>query len=786
MGQRADAPTLRGPRRRRPRHRRRATTRRGLHRRARLRHAPASETVRVKGMGREKIYAGVTKIYAYAGDGNDTIIVREGVLVDGRAPRRRPATTTLLSLRLGATRDARTATAATTTSRPARPRPGTRRDARRRRRRRLPRPQRHRRRDAQRRQRRRLLLGSPSGADTLDGGDGNDEIDGRGGLDTIDGGAGRRPDPARPADRRQLPDDRGRRRATTSSSLDRHGRRRQPRSCPTRPATTSRSQRVGGDQPARAPTTSRSSTSTSAPAPTRCTIKRLDGTLRRHDRRSTPARSSPRPARPSTITDDGRPTRRSSPIVTFADDGAADVDHDRGPRRRRRHVHALRASTPSTASMTRSASSTPASLDVYVSAHQARAEGDTLIVDGLGGNDLLDASAVGDSDLADARRSSPTSSRCSSIGGAGNDRLIGTPFDDVLDRGTGSDTVTGGAGLDTFFDASTARRRRRHAGRDAGRSTCRCSTTLHHRPHRRRRAARLLDRRHADRGVPDRRHAGHQRATASTTTATASRDEADEADPNFRTVGDGDRYDAGAIVENIKGIFEKAVLTGGDRNNTLVVNDSDNTVYVDGQSLHACTPLRRPRDARQPRQRVRHERRELRRHDPARQRRARRDRRQRRRLGRRPARSSSAPTRPTTLTLERAPAAAPSAIGIVQAPRRLEHARHASAASSASRSTRSAAPTACSPTTPARVTMIDLGGGDDEIVVGTVPLIPDTGNRTLEFPDGVPVADTQNMTNGNSRPAVRARRRPERPLRGQPQPRPSSTCTAATATTASC
>ena len=35
-------------------------------------------------------------------------------------------------------------------------------------------------------------------------------------------------------------------------------------------------------------------------------------------------------------------------------------------------------------------------------------------------------------------------------------------------------------------------------------------------------------------------------------------------------------------------------------------------------------------------------------------------------------------------------------------------------------------------------------------MVGTVPLIPDTGNRTLEFPDGVPVADTENMTNGNS------------------------------------
>ena len=50
------------------------------------------------------------------------------------------------------------------------------------------------------------------------------------------------------------------------------------------------------------------------------------------------------------------------------------------------------------------------------------------------------------------------------------------------------------------------------------------------------------------------------------------------------------------------------------------------------------------------------------------------------------------------------------------------------------------------------LTIINLGGGDDEIVVGTVPLVPDPGNRTLEFPDGVPVADTENMTNGNSAP----------------------------------
>ena len=53
-------------------------------------------------------------------------------------------------------------------------------------------------------------------------------------------------------------------------------------------------------------------------------------------------------------------------------------------------------------------------------------------------------------------------------------------------------------------------------------------------------------------------------------------------------------------------------------------------------------------------------------------------------------------------------------------------------------------------TTPPTSRVVDMGGGDDNIVVGTVPLVPDPGNRTLEYPNGVPVADTQHMTNGNT------------------------------------
>src|SRR5439155_5247941 len=54
-------------------------------------------------------------------------------------------------------------------------------------------------------------------------------------------------------------------------------------------------------------------------------------------------------------------------------------------------------------------------------------------------------------------------------------------------------------------------------------------------------------------------------------------------------LGDGDHYASGAVVEDLHGLFEAAILTGGTGNNTLVVNDSDNTVYVGGVA-RAVTP----------------------------------------------------------------------------------------------------------------------------------------------------------------------------------------------------
>ena len=44
----------------------------------------------------------------------------------------------------------------------------------------------------------------------------------------------------------------------------------------------------------------------------------------------------------------------------------------------------------------------------------------------------------------------------------------------------------------------------------------------------------------------------------------------------------GDRYEAGAIVEDLHSIFEVATITGGEGRNTLVVGDADGLITVGG------------------------------------------------------------------------------------------------------------------------------------------------------------------------------------------------------------
>jgi Ca2+-binding RTX toxin-like protein len=65
---------------------------------------------------------------------------------------------------------------------------------------------------------------------------------------------------------------------------------------------------------------------------------------------------------------------------------------------------------------------------------------DALVVNGLGGNDVLDAAGL-----------SAAALRLTLDGGAGNDTITGGQGDDTLRGGEGNDTVTGGHGSDTAF-----------------------------------------------------------------------------------------------------------------------------------------------------------------------------------------------------------------------------------------------------------------------------------------------------------------------------------------------
>ncbi len=92
-----------------------------------------------------------------------------------------------------------------------------------------------------------------------------------------------------------------------------------------------------------------------------------------------------------------------------------------------------------------------------------RGEGDQMTIDSGAGNDILDASGLGTSS-PDEGINRTNQIAVTLIAGEGNDRLVGTPFDDVLDGGVGSDTYTGGEGFDIFRDAQVQRIEHRATG----------------------------------------------------------------------------------------------------------------------------------------------------------------------------------------------------------------------------------------------------------------------------------------------------------------------------------
>ena len=75
---------------------------------------------------------------------------------------------------------------------------------------------------------------------------------------------------------------------------------------------------------------------------------------------------------------------------------------------------------------------------------------DTLIIDGLAGDDVVDASALQANAIALDLLGGAGNDVL--LGGGGNDRLFGGDGDDVLNGGPGIDTLDGGTGNNTLID----------------------------------------------------------------------------------------------------------------------------------------------------------------------------------------------------------------------------------------------------------------------------------------------------------------------------------------------
>ena len=254
------------------------------------------------------------------------------------------------------------------------------------------------------------------------------------------------------------------------------------------------------------------------------------------------------------------------PIVSTAPDRAADIVTLNG--NANDDSFTLSGNDPDTGisivHTAKSGSTQLESVQIYVK-HTRFSEGDTLKVYGLTGNDLIDASLLG----------SPTSGtqnvvpinivKLEEYGNEGNDRLIGSPFDDRLDGGTGSDTYTGGTGLDTFFDVLQ--------GNDVNT---------------------LIETQDADIGLyGDTFVVGTLLTDDGTQGYAAGAGQfigegtlqsrfKNEGDPNFRTVSSGENWRGDSTVEDLKGLFAVASIKGGANNNTLVVNASDSSIFVGG------------------------------------------------------------------------------------------------------------------------------------------------------------------------------------------------------------
>ena len=373
---------------------------------------------------------------------------------------------------------------------------------------------------------------------------------------------------------------------------------------------------------------------------------------------------------------------------------------------------------------------------IYVQ-HTVRSDGDTLRINGGNGADTIDASLLGTASTSSIPSTSPVDLvALTEFGGAGDDRLIGSPFNDVIDGGTSDsagDTMTGGFGLDVFMSENPTA------------------------------VDTLVETQNTDLGLygntfitgvvlansgnqPYAQNAGNY--LSETDLANTMQNTTNPSDV-LRQPGYAERWAAGATVENIQGIFSTAVLTGGAGNNTMVVNAVDQQITIGGNARTVTTwngdaVLDNGADTsgdNLPEYYV---------------------------VTIMPGSSGGVDivdsgggsgtddlvvfgsNQPDTLTLDAAGTGA-YAVGFVQASVSSTEMISFQGVERFELYTLGGNDSVLSNDT-AVTSLINLGAGDDSIVIGTVPLIPDPGNRTLEYPNGVPVADTAHMTNGNTAP----------------------------------
>ena len=206
----------------------------------------------------------------------------------------------------------------------------------------------------------------------------------------------------------------------------------------------------------------------------------------------------------------------------------------------------------------------PGALDIVV-IDSIRNEGDELIIDAQGGG----TDSLGGGDEINAEALTADRAALTLIGGTGGDTVFGSPFNDVIDSGLGNDRVRGGLGFDQFFDASPSATNNIDDDGD-GRIDEADEDEFD-----------ILDE-VFDQDVGlynDKLVVGVLQNSAGTGNFEVGKDAANE------LLDAGDRFAAGAVVENLKGQFERAEIKGGAGNNTFVVNDLNREIRGGGERL---------------------------------------------------------------------------------------------------------------------------------------------------------------------------------------------------------